>query len=172
MNRGVHISRESGYTQAEIIALIRGELEKQNDKNFPIGYIWMSTVDTDPGTIVGGTWTRLEQGRVLLAAGSNYAAGSTGGEATHTLTAAESGQRALTITGGGHNHTVHAKHGAKFASGSTRGFHNDGDTVSNAMAYIDADTGTHSHTVSEANATAAHNNMQPYLAVYMWERTG
>ena len=137
---------------------------------YPIGAIYMSTVATDPGTLFGGSWTRIED-RFLLAAGGTYTAGSTGGAAAVTLTANQSGQRALSISGGGHSHTVHAKHGTKFASGSTRGFHNDGDAVSNSMAYIDANTGTHSHSVSAANASEAHENMPPYLVVYAWQRT-
>lgn len=137
---------------------------------FPVGYIYMSVDSTDPGDIFGGTWERI-QDTFLLAAGTNHSAGSTGGAETVTLTANQSGQRELSISGGGHSHTVHAKHGAKFASGSTRGFHNEGDVVSNSMAYIDANTGTHSHSVSAANASEAHENMPPYLAVYMWKRT-
>jgi len=55
---------------------------------FPIGSIYTSTVNTDPGTFIGGTWTPI-QGKFLLAQDSTYTAGSTGGEATHTLTVTE-----------------------------------------------------------------------------------
>lgn len=46
-------------------------------QTYPIGSIYMSVNSTDPGTLFGGTWTRI-QGRFLLAAGDGYAAGSTG----------------------------------------------------------------------------------------------
>ncbi len=156
------------YTKEETLALFL-------DRTYPVGAIYLSAVSTSPASLFGGTWERIT-GKFLLAAtdngssGASQAAGNTGGEATVTLTANQSGQRALSITGGGHSHTVHAKHGTKFASGSTRGFHNDGDVVSNSMAYIDANTGTHSHSVSAANASEAHENMPPYLAVYVWKR--
>ena len=53
------------------------------DALFPIGTIYESTKPTNPGTFRGGTWTALE-GRVLIGAGATYAAGTTGGSATHT----------------------------------------------------------------------------------------
>lgn len=48
------------------------------DKEWPVGSIYMSTKSTDPGTFLGGTWSRL-QGRFLVGAGSSFAAGTTGG---------------------------------------------------------------------------------------------
>ena len=49
---------------------------------WPIGSIYISMVSTNPGTLFGGTWVRMEN-RFLLGAGSGYAAGATGGEAAH-----------------------------------------------------------------------------------------
>lgn len=69
----------------------------------PVGDIYISTSPTSPATLFGGTWVRLED-RFLLAAGSTYAAGSTGGEASHVLTASE--MPAHTHTGPSHNHTI------------------------------------------------------------------
>ena len=51
---------------------------------YPVGAIYISTSSTNPGTLFGGTWEQI-QDRFLLAAGSSYSAGSTGGAATHTL---------------------------------------------------------------------------------------
>lgn len=55
---------------------------------WPIGSIYMSVSPTDPATLFGGTWERI-QGRFLFAADSKHAAGSTGGEETHKLTESE-----------------------------------------------------------------------------------
>ena len=55
------------------------------DNVWPVGSIYMSVNSTNPGTLFGGTWQRLKD-RFLLGAGDTYAAGSQGGEATHTLT--------------------------------------------------------------------------------------
>ena len=55
---------------------------------YPVGSIYMSVNSTSPATLFGGTWERIKD-RFLLAAGDAYAAGGTGGEATHTLTEGE-----------------------------------------------------------------------------------
>lgn len=58
------------------------------DSIYPVGSIYMSVNSTNPQTLFGGTWQRI-QGRFLFAADSKHAAGSTGGEETHQLTARE-----------------------------------------------------------------------------------
>ncbi len=45
----------------------------------------MSVNDAAPSLLFGGAWERIE-GVFLLGAGEVYSAGSTGGEATYTLT--------------------------------------------------------------------------------------
>ena len=68
---------------------------------YPVGSIYMSASATSPETLFGGTWAQIN-GRFLIGTGTpennddgtspgsyNYAAGSTGGEATHTLTVNE-----------------------------------------------------------------------------------
>lgn len=66
----------------------------------PVGSLYWSSVSTDPGTIFGGTWVRVKD-TFILAAGDTYAAGDTGGEATHKLTADESGLKSH-----GHSHAL------------------------------------------------------------------
>lgn len=56
---------------------------------YPVGAIYVSTVATSPSELFGGTWEALEQGRVLIGQGTDYAAGSTGGEKEHAITTAE-----------------------------------------------------------------------------------
>lgn len=140
---------------------------------FPIGYIYMSVDSKDPGDIFGGRWERI-QDTFLLAAGTNHSAGSTGGSETVTLTANQSGQRALSISGGGHSHTITTKYRKIFQAGTNRdGYYGAGtaDGSNTSMASIADNTGTHSHSVSAQNASEAHTNMPPYLTVYMWKRT-
>jgi len=52
---------------------------------YPVGSIYVSTNSTSPATLFGGTWERI-QDTFLLAAGSTYAAGNTGGSATNSHT--------------------------------------------------------------------------------------
>lgn len=68
-------------------------------KFYPVGSIYISTIATSPNVLFGfGTWERIED-RFLLAAGSSYGAGSSGGAATHVHTSA-----AHTHTINGHSH--------------------------------------------------------------------
>ena len=67
---------------------------------YPVGSIYLSVNDINPGTIFGGTWEQI-QDRFLLAAGSTYAGGATGGTASHTHTSA-----AHTHTSAAHTHTT------------------------------------------------------------------
>lgn len=132
---------------------------------YPVGAIYISTVSTGPATLFGfGTWERIKD-KFLLSAGSTYSAGSTGGEATHKLTAKELPKMGGTIS----THGVYAgtpiaavsgvfsashKCSGKYMSGSASG-HDSIDTI----------------VYSNGGEDAAHNNMPPYLTVYMWKRT-
>lgn len=53
---------------------------------YPVGAYYISSSSTSPATLFGGTWTQITN-RFILAAGSSYSVGSTGGSATKTLTA-------------------------------------------------------------------------------------
>lgn len=121
-------------------------------KVYPVGSIYMSLEPTDPGTLFGGTWERLKD-RFLLAAGDSYSAGATGGEATHTLTKDEMPS---------HNHYA-AINGGTDSYGQNRT--TIGSFANKAQGYSD------SSTIFATGGGNAHNNMPPYLAVYMWKRT-
>ena len=117
------------------------------DALYPVGSIYMSTKATNPSSFIGGTWTALT-GRFLVGAGTDYPAGTTGGEATHTLTIAEMPS---------HTHPSSIPNVVQnTATGSVNyGFLGDG-------SYKDS---------GSSGGGAAHNNMPPYRSVYMWERT-
>ena len=69
---------------------------------YPIGSIYMSVSSTSPQLLFGGTWEQIKD-TFLLASGDTYANGSTGGEATHTLT--ENEMPSHTHIQDSHNHT-------------------------------------------------------------------
>ena len=147
------------FTSAQLAAL-RGPKGDKGDplsvlEAYPIGAIYISTNATSPETLFGGTWRPI-QGRFLLAADNTYKAGSTGGEATHTLTAAEMPE---------HAHYMASSH-----------IGGDGTWKPDAGSYL-IDSITSNQTtywaqigMNNAGGSAAHNNMPPYLAVYVWER--
>lgn len=122
------------------------------DKVYPVGSIYMSVNSTNPKTLFGGTWVQIKD-RFLLAAGTTYKAGATGGEAAHTLTASEMPS---------HNHAVYYPN-AGAADHSAPGNYPDGPSDSTYYAI-----GSYT---SSAGGGTAHNNMPPYLSVYVWKRT-
>ena len=49
------------------------------DAFYPVGAIYQTTADIDPGDIFGGNWAQIEGGRTLLGAGAGFTAGGKGG---------------------------------------------------------------------------------------------
>jgi len=90
---------------------------------YPVGSIYMSAVNISPASFLGGTWQAIEQGRMLMAAGSSWQAGTTGGAAYHALTVQEMpahDHSATETAAGGHTHGAStASAGAHSHSGST-----------------------------------------------------
>ena len=133
---------------------------------YPVGAIYLSVTDVDPAALFGGTWERISQGRFLIGAGANaanttdywgsYAAGAEnfpsgemGGEVTHTLTVDEMPS---------HTHPE----GLELSNTKAWGLTGTGE---GANAVVDQGT-----TTSATGGGKAHNNMPPYLVVYMWKR--
>ena len=76
---------------------------------WPINSIFITTSDANPNSILAGgaasTWEKIED-RFLLASGSTYTNGATGGEATHKLVVAElPSHNHTTDNKGAHTHT-------------------------------------------------------------------
>lgn len=125
------------------------------DAVYPVGSLYMSVNSAEPSILFGGMWERLKD-RFLLAAGDSYAAGATGGEAAHTLTVNEMPK---------HHHNLYV-----------RGFDNSSskEAIVNASYNYTSDqsnAGQAELIISSTGGSAAHNNMPPYLTVYMWKRT-
>lgn len=132
------------------------------DDVYPVGSIYMSVNNTDPSTLFGGTWEQLKD-RFLLGAGDTYTAGNTGGEATHQLTKAE--LPSYDLYNASHSHSITSTSGYNGKQGnnpSLNGGNNQGSGSISVSATIK---------VSSGGSNQAHNNMPPYLVVYMWKRT-
>lgn len=114
---------------------------------YPVGSIYMSTSGVSPAEKLGGTWEQIYD-RMLIGGGNAYSCGSTGGEATHVLSVSEMPS---------HTHTYQI-----YASAGTTTqwcFDNVSKTAISDTGYI-----------GYTGGSQAHNNMPPYLAVYMWKR--
>lgn len=116
---------------------------------YPIGAIYLSVNSTSPATLFGGTWTQIKD-TFLLACGDTYTNAATGGEATHTLTEAEMPA---------HKHQFRMDNAGSATLGSAL---NDSNIGGQGGVYAETST---------VGSDTAHNNMPPYLAVYMWKRT-
>lgn len=125
---------------------------------WPVGSIYITVSNTSPAALFGGTWERISE-RFLLGASSSYPAGGTGGEFTHKLTQSELPNYSLSVTNG--SNVIRSKNG------------------NSADAYVQTQSGgwgipnweAKTVTVASGGSGEAHNNMPPYLAVYMWKRT-
>ncbi len=115
---------------------------------YPIGSIYISVDSTNPATYFGGSWEQIRD-VFLLGAGNTYTGGTTGGEATHQLSVLEMPS---------HNHTMLFTFAG---SGSGTGIPYSGST-----SIVGGDATPCQHT----GGNQAHNNMPPYLTVYMWKR--
>lgn len=124
---------------------------------YPVGSIYLSAANVSPEAFIGGTWQPVED-VFLLAAGSLYPAGSTGGEAAHTLSQEEMPNYQVPITSG--DQIVRTK---KWGPGAYV------QTVSSGWGIPDWETVN--ITAESGGSGQPHNNMPPYLAVYMWKRT-
>lgn len=132
---------------------------------FPIGYVYISTSNINPGTIFGGTWEQIKD-KFLLGAGSSYTSGTTGGAKTHTHTTAG---HTLTIAEMPSHTHVNARGVASVSPGSTStpntSWANGSTFAWNTTSEATGGGSSHSH-----GNTGSSSNLPPYLVVYMWKR--
>lgn len=120
---------------------------------YPIGTIYLSVDATDPSKLFGGEWEQIKD-VFLLAGGNTYEVGSTGGEANHTLTVEEMPS---------HNHTY---------NGFPYGNPVEWADPYRKLAYINNSSNPYPSQsgLNFVGGSKEHNNMPPYLAVYVWKR--
>ena len=126
---------------------------------YPVGSIYINAaVATNPGTLLGfGTWVAFGAGRVMVGIDASQTEfdtlEETGGAKTHTLSISE-------IPAHTHNQGSHD---------STAG---DGGAFNTEFIRDHSDTANGPNVESSSTGGGgAHNNLQPYIVVYMWKRT-
>jgi hypothetical protein len=152
-------------TQLATTAFVQAALQALH----PVGSIYTSTSATNPGTSFGfGTWVAFGAGRVLIGDGGGFSAGATGGSADAVLV---SHTHTATVTDSGHSHA--APNGANFLTSQAQlSFTSSGgNTINNS----NTNTATATTGISVSNSTegvsGTNANLQPYVVVYMWNRT-
>ena len=150
------------------------------DVFYPVGSIYISAASTSPADMFGGTWKRIN-GRVLIGAGqneanttnawgstsasvTNFPAGEMGGVYRHALSENELPEiRAWFVKHGEENGTDIYGLGGHATGTGFNGKYKTGNTFNGAHSYKTPGI--------KFGGNAAHNNMPPYLVVYMWQRT-
>ena len=149
------------------------------DLIYPVGSIYMSVNAASPATLFGGAWTQLKD-RFLLGAGSTYTAAATGGSATHTLSVSEMPKHAHDtpfFNNMTNNGDMKSDFIGVYGKGQTasQALKDTGQTSTMEMWWINqtnaAEGNEWAYLTSSKGGGAAHNNMPPYLVVYMWKRT-
>ena len=142
---GIHVtpigenatSVPNGWTQA-----VNFYMEKLRDRLFPVGAVYITYNNNNPGNFLGGTWERFGQGRTLVGEGTgndgstsmSFTANGTGGEYIHSLLRDEIG---------------YIYYGALLNSnGNQMGVHDHDGKMKKAKIPL----------------------LQPYITVYFWHR--
>lgn len=150
-------------------AVNKGYLDKKLSSFYPVGSIYMNLNLIDPSLIFGGTWERLKD-TFLLGAGDTYEAGTSGGEAEVVLTKEQLPK---------HNH-VQTVRNPSSDSLNPAGTGKDGSErvgeveyrsgVSYQLANQEKWAAGYTINTYSTGSNVAHNNMPPYLTVYIWKR--
>lgn len=144
---------------------------------FPVGAVYITATNTNPGTFLGGTWTQIAQGRTLIGVGTlgtdSYAAGNEGGAARVTLTTTEMpshnhggatggsssdhSHSGTTSASGNHTHSYYRFTGNTSGSQGTSPIDGNGPTRFNDLN-DSGWAGDHAHSFTTGGVSADHNH--------------
>ena len=142
---------------------------------YPVGSIYMSVSNTSPASLFGGTWTAFGAGRALVGINTSdtdfNTAEKTGGTKTHTLTTSEMPS---------HKHSYQVQNRNYSAAGlfipteqgsCKKNVASGSDLYSLQPAFGGGEYDSYGYfNILTAGGGGAHNNLQPYITVYMWKR--
>lgn len=163
---------------------------------YPVGAYYISSEPTSPATLFGGTWERI-QDRMIVAAGSTFTAGTTGGSTTKTLSVQNMPYHnhscdtqgshthtrgSMNITGGfGSDANFKGTNGAFYSIGDGDqriraelqwgGHYKVGFNAQSAWSGETSGNGSHQHTIGYNGSGLAFDVMNPYIVAYVWRRT-
>jgi hypothetical protein len=162
---------QSGLSVRGLINQIVDLFNARNKFELPIGSLYLNASDsTNPATLLGyGTWVAFGAGRVPVgfdAAQTEFnEAQKVGGAKTHTLT---HGQLPA------HQHNTGALHTTSFEA-TGYGLTVAANFVNRPVVWKggsgDGAVNPGVFTTSIEGSSQPHNNLQPYITVYMWMRT-
>lgn len=143
-------------TKEELTNLINTTIDNTINSIYPIGSVYISLTETNPGTYLKGTWEQFGQGRTLIGVGTGndgtntqaFEANATGGEYKHKLVIDEIPS---------HNHKYYSPIVQEVLNSSKTSTYGN----YNKDYKIDSDS---------VGGDGYHNNIQPYITVYFWKR--
>ncbi|MDR1071707.1 MAG: hypothetical protein LBL21_03635 [Rickettsiales bacterium] len=143
---------------------------------YPVGAVYISTSSADPAALFGfGTWERFGNGKALVGVEESETefdtVEKTGGEKTHTLTVAEMPSHNHSGTANSAGSHVHGIAHATAVNGNNAYSVGDGHAPQpNTKWSYPAGEHTHDLSVDNIGGSQTHNNLQPYITVYIWRR--
>lgn len=143
-------------TKEELTSLINTTINNTINSIYPIGSVYISLTETNPGTYLKGTWEQFGQGRTLIGVG-------TGDDGTNTQ------EFEVNTTGGEYKHKLVIdeipSHSHKYYSPIVQEVSPSSNTSTygnyNKDYKIDSDS---------VGGDGYHNNVPPYITVYFWKR--
>ena len=180
--------------------MVNGQRHDYRDKNavhtdqlldmvYPIGALYLSTVNTSPENLFGGEWERISD-KFLLAGDTKWQPGSSGGYADAQLPTHKHTATGTSSSAGAHTHTVNSSgahthsmnniwsdgSGSKsaYTMSSKRSLTTRKTASAGSHNHTMGSSGAHTHpiniTVANAGSAATDKNLPPYLSVYVWKR--
>lgn len=140
----------------EVTNLINTTIDNTINSIYPIGSVYISLTETNPGTYLKGIWEQFGQGRTLIGVGTGndgtntqeFGVNATGGEYKHKLVIDEIPS---------HNHKYYSPIVQEVTPSSNT------STYGNYCKDYEIDSGS-------VGGDGYHNNIQPYITVYFWKR--
>ena len=140
------------YTKTEVDTA----LDSLVDTIYPVGSIYMSVNSVNPSTLFGGTWEQI-QDKFLLASGSTYSNGATGGSANAVVVS--------------HTHTQN-QHRHELTGSKTGGISSGNYLRAGVGSATDGQyTNYSTPTINSTGEDGTGKNMPPYIVVNVWKRT-
>lgn len=161
-------------TKDEALQVEDGYLEPIMSKVYPIGRVVFDVTGINPQTLpqhAGQTWTVWGTGRVPVGIDASQSEFNTieetGGAKTHTLTAPQ-----MPIHGLYFSHHGDENGSVVRGAGATNGSYTGGThSQYKAPPGTTSGAGSNRQMSWSFGGDQAHNNLQPYITVYMWKRT-
>ena len=129
---------------------------------YPVGSIYWSSKNINPGTLFGGTWTQIKD-KFILTAGDSYSNGATGGAATVTLTVSNMPSHSHSFTPSG---TV-GSHTHSFTPSGTVGSHTHSFTPSGTVGSHTHTGPSHSHSFTPSGTVSSHSHAMSSSSSYI-----